>query len=97
MIVREVARNKYLAKKYINNIILIKIILALLTFFIIIISINLLGYPQETITVVYFISLSFIFTSFFGIFYSIFQAFEKMEYQSLGQIFSSVIMFIGVL
>jgi len=96
LIVREVARNKYLAKKYINNIILIKIILALLTFFIIIISINLLGYPQETITVVYFISLSFIFTSFFGIFYSIFQAFEKMEYQSIGQIFSSVIMFIGV-
>jgi O-antigen/teichoic acid export membrane protein len=97
LIVREVARNKFLAKKYIGNIILIKIILAILTFIFVIIFINLLGYPQETIEVVYFISLSFIFTSFFGIFYSIFQAFEKIEYQSVGQIFGSIIMFVGVL
>ena len=95
--VREIARDKSLAKKYLGNALLIKIILAFLTFGLIALFVNLLDYPQETINVVYFISLSTISTSMFGIFYSIFQAYEKMEYQSLGQILSSILMFFGVL
>ena len=95
--VREVARNKSLAKKYLGNVLLIKLILAFLTFGLIVLFVNLLSYPQEIILVVYFISLSTIISSIFGIFYSIFQAYEKIGYQSLGQILSSLIMFFGVL
>jgi len=47
---------------------------------------KLLGYPEQTTKVVYLIALSTIFNSYSGIFYSIFQAHEKMEYKSLGQI-----------
>jgi len=95
--VREVARDKSLAKKYLNNISVMKTILVTVTFALIVIVINLLGYPEQTIKVVYLISLSVIFNSFTGMFYSIFRAFEKMEYQSLGQILSSVLMLVGVL
>lgn len=94
--VREVAKDKSLAKKYLGNGLLIKTILSILTFFLIVLFINMLGYPQKTIIVVYFVSLSVILTSVSGIFYSIFQAYEKMEYQSSGQILSSIIMFLGV-
>jgi len=97
LIVREVARNKYLSKKYIGNGILIKILLALFTFGLIALIVNLLHYPQETVLVVYFVSISLIFTSMFGIFYSIFQAYEQIEYQSLSQIFNSILMFLGVI
>jgi len=95
--VREVARDKSLAKKYLKNISVMKAILVTITFALIAIVINLLGYPEQTIKVVYLISISVVFNSFTAMFYSIFRAFEKMEYQSLGQILSSVLMFSGVL
>ena len=95
--VREVARDKSLASKYLNNITVIKVILVSVTFGIIVLVINILGYPEQTIKVVYLITLSVIFTAFTGMFYSVFQAFEKMEYQSLGQILNSILMFSGVI
>jgi len=97
LIVREVARDKSLASKYLNNITVIKVILVSVTFGIIVLVINILGYPEQTIKVVYLIALSVIFTAFTGMFYSVFQAFEKMEYQSLGQILNSALMFSGVM
>jgi len=97
LIVREVARDKSLAGKYLGNIVLIKIFLVMITFGLIAIIINLLGYPEQTIKIVYIIALTVIFNTFTGMFDSIFQAFEKMEYQSLGQILHSILMFSGVL
>ncbi|WP_414468849.1 flippase [Methanobacterium sp. ACI-7] len=95
--VREVSRDKSLTNKYFSNVLLIKIILSVLTFGIIILSINLLNYPQEAINIVYLIGLSVIITATSGIFNSIFQAHEKMEYQSIGLIINNVLLFIGVL
>lgn len=95
--VREVARDKSLAEKYLGNIVVMKIILSIITIGLIGITINLLGYPLQTIKVVYLISLSIVFSAFSGMFYSIFQAYEKMEYQSLGQILSSILMLGGAL
>ena len=94
---REVVRNKSLVKKYLRNRIIIKIVLAFLTFGLIALYVNLLGYDQKTIFVVYLVSLSSILTSIFGIFYSIFQSYEKMEYQSLGQVLNIILMFSGVI
>lgn len=94
--VREVARDKSLTTKYFSNTLFIKIILSIFTFLIIVIIINSLNYPQETINVVYLVALSVILTAVSGIFNSIFQAHEKMEYQSLGQILLSVLMVAGV-
>ena len=95
--VRDVSRDRTLEKKYIGNGLIIKFILASLSFGLIALWVNLLGYPYETIIVVYFVSLSVILTSITGIFYSIFQSYEKMEYQSISQIINSIAMFLGVI
>ncbi len=93
--VREVARDKSLASKYLANVSTMKVILVAITFGLIALTINLLGYPEQTIKVVYLIALSVVFHAFTGMFYSIFRAHEKMEYQSLGQILNSVLLLSG--
>ena len=97
VIVREVARDKTLAEKYVGNTLLIKIFLSIFTLIIIFIAINLLNYPPKTVTVVSLIALSVIIGAFNRVFYSIFQAFEKMEFQSVGQIINSVFLFSGAI
>lgn len=94
---REVARNKSLSGKYLVNIASIKLFLVTITFMAISIVINLLGYPQQTINIVYIIALSVILGNFSLIFYSLYQAFEKMEYQSLAQTITGIIMFLGII
>ena len=95
--IREVARDKSLAKKYLNNISVMKAILVTITFALIAILINLLGYPEQTTKVVYLVALSIIFSAFSNMFNSIFQAYEKMEYQSVGHILSSALLLLGAL
>jgi O-antigen/teichoic acid export membrane protein len=94
---REVSRNKLLARKYIGNVIIIKILLAILTFALAILVVYILGYPQSVKTIVYLITLSIIFGSLTGIFNSIFQAFQKMEYISFNIILNSILMITGIL
>jgi len=94
--VREVARKKSLAKDYVANISLIKIILGTITFFLIIIMVYILGYNLQTIQIVAFIALYTIFFAFSQLFYAVFQANEKMEYPSLGNVISSILLLIGV-
>ncbi|MBT9139115.1 MAG: Lipopolysaccharide biosynthesis protein WzxC [Syntrophomonadaceae bacterium] len=95
--VREVARDKSLTSKYLANVSLMKIILVTITFGLIALTINLMGYPEETIKVVYLLGLSIIFTAFTQMFYSIFQAFERMEYQGIGQMLNAALMLGGVI
>jgi O-antigen/teichoic acid export membrane protein len=94
--VRDVARDRSLGPKYLGNGLVIKVILAVVSFGLIALAVNLLNYPSETITVVYFIALSTIFGSIASFIFSIFQAHEKMEFQGLGQILNGVLMFSGV-
>ena len=95
--VREVARNKVLAEKYLGNLLLMKSILALFALVIIIVAINLMGQDKNTIEVVYLISFSVIIGSFTGIFNSLFQAFERIELVSIGSILSSIFMLLGAI
>ena len=97
LIVREVARNKKLADKYVSNTLVIKLALAFLTFVFIILTTVLLNYSWEVRTVIYIIMFSVIFTAFTSIFNAIFQSYEKMEYQSVGTILNASLMLTGVL
>ena len=63
--VREVAGDKSLALKYVANVSLMKVILAAVTFGLIALTVNLMGYPSETIKVVYLLALSVIFAARF--------------------------------
>ncbi len=95
--VREVARKPELAGKYLGNALVMKILLSIATFILIALVGYLSGYPSDKMYVLYFVSLSLILNSFGGIFNAIFQAYEKMEYQSVGQILNNVLMFVGIL
>lgn len=97
VMVREISRDQSRASKYLGNVILIKILLAFLTFTALFLTVNILNYPPLTKEVVYLITFFVVFGSITGIFYSIFQAHEKMEYQSIGQILDSVLMLSGAL
>lgn len=95
--VREVARNKSLADKYISNTLLMKIILAILTFGLIILTTKIIGYSQQVNYVIYIITFSIIFGALTGVFNAVFQSYEKLEYQSIGTILNAVLMLVGVL
>jgi len=94
---REVARDRSLASKYLGNLLVIKTLLIALTFVLIALAINVLNYPAEVVTVVYLVGLSVAIGSFNDTFNSLFQAFEKMEYQSIGAILNSILMLAGAL
>lgn len=94
---REISRDKSKTGEYLGNLFLIKIILGFLTFGLIAIAVNLLDYPFQTIMVVYILGISVIITNFTAILNSVFQAHEKLEYQSIGQISNSIFLFVGIL
>lgn len=95
LIIREVSRDKSRAGKYLGNSLSMKIILAVLTLTVVMLIVNLFNYPPDTVNVVYIITLASIFTSFSQLIYSIFQIYEKMEYQSVGIILNSVLLIGG--
>jgi len=96
LMTREVSRNQSLAPKYLGNILLIKVLLAVATFGVVVIVINVLDYSEHTIKIVYIITVSNILANFTQIFNSIFQAFERLEYLSIGIILTSTLMLIGI-
>lgn len=95
--VREIAREKKLLDKYVSNILSIKLLLSILTFVLALILVKLMGYDTITSEVIFIIIASVIITSFSQTFYSVFQAYAIMKFQSINVILSSIMTFIGVL
>lgn len=94
--IREIARNREYAGKYLGNISLIKLLLSIITGIFIVISINLLDYPLDTILAVYFAGAYVIVNSFNQFLRAFFRAFEKMEYEAVTRITERIILFIAV-
>jgi O-antigen/teichoic acid export membrane protein len=88
---REVARDKSQASKYIANVIPIQMMLSIFTIGLIVVLVNVLGYPQQTIYVVYILSISIIVYTLLNLFLAIFQAFEQLEFQSIALIITSIV------
>ncbi|AKB50014.1 Membrane protein involved in the export of O-antigen, teichoic acid lipoteichoic acids [Methanosarcina barkeri str. Wiesmoor] len=97
LMTREVSRNQSLAPKYLGNILLVKVLLAVVTFAVVVVVANTLGYSEQSIKVIYIIMLSTIATNFTQVFTSIFQAFERFEFQSFGVILNSILMTVGII
>ena len=96
-IIRELARNKNLTNEYLTNVSLIKLLLSFLAFGSIVVTINLIDYPQDTTYAVYLFGIYMILTSFALTFRSIFQAFERMEYHAVVMIIEKLILITLVL
>jgi len=62
-----------------------------LTFLIVFLVVNLLGYPEITKKVVYVVTISTIIAGISNLFKDIYQAFERMEFMSIGQVLQSAL------
>ncbi len=84
LLIREASRSKSDLNKYFSNVLLIKGILSLITYLLIIITINLMNSSFDTKLAVYILGFYALFDSFvLHFFCSIFRAFEKMEHEAL--------------
>jgi O-antigen/teichoic acid export membrane protein len=95
LIVREVARDKSVADKYISNIALMKILLTIFTLGLTVLTVNILGYNDTVKNVIYIITYSIMIGTFIGFLAAIFQANEKMFQISISNILTSVTMLIS--
>lgn len=95
--IREVAKDKNLARKYLDNIIAIKLILGLITFIFMIVAIQFLGKTSEVKHLVYLAAIFTVISSFTGFLQTIFQAFEKMQYSAVSRVTFSISLFLTTL
>jgi O-antigen/teichoic acid export membrane protein len=95
--VRDIARDKGNANKYLVNIAALKLILVVATLILIAITVNLMGYDSTSIKVVYIIALSIAASAFTGLLSSIFQAYERLEYTSIGNAINSLALLSGAM
>jgi len=101
--IRDIAADKEKIKDYFYNGLVIKAILAVFVFALVVVIINLLSYPSDTRLVVYIIVAAIIFDSFSRYFYSIFRAFERMEFEAflfvltalITSVFGLILLFLG--
>ncbi|KAF5417598.1 MAG: putative flippase AglR [Candidatus Methanophagaceae archaeon] len=91
LLIREVARDKSQASKYLNNVLGLRALLSLVIFAFIVITINVMGYPADTKNLVYLFGIYTLIVSFSAVFKLTFRAFEKMEYEAGITIFTNII------
>lgn len=96
-ITREVAKDKSLIHKFVNNILVFKVLIAIILFILSVIILYLLGYSILTIVVTLIFSIETVFISMTFLFNAIFQAIEDLKYQSIGNILNSALLLCGIL
>lgn len=90
--IREISRNRKLASKYFINAFFIKIGLAFMTYFIVAAALNVLDYSEDTKQIVYAVWLFAILSTFTELFYSIFRAFEMMQFDAFLKILRMILL-----
>jgi O-antigen/teichoic acid export membrane protein len=91
LIIREVARDRKSASKYLTNVLLVKSVLGIVAFVLIFIVINLLGYPAELRFLVYAFGVYNILFQISEFLKSFFKAYELMHLDSLVRLTERVI------
>lgn len=83
LLIREVSRDKTQVNKYLNNIFSFRIIFSLIVFVFIVITINLMQYPEDTKIAVYLLGVFQILGSLANVLKVVFRAFERMELEAI--------------
>lgn len=89
---REITENRPIAPELLGKLIPLRIFLAVIAIFLVVISINIMGYPIDSKIVVYMAAMTLIFYSLTITFHSVFQGLEKMEYIAYVQFVSGFIL-----
>jgi len=96
--IRDVAREKEKAGRYIGNIFVIKVLLSTVALGVIFFVINVMDCPPDTTMAVYILGIFIVLESFSNLFRAVFRAFEKMEYEAVLDIFErAIIVSLGIL
>lgn len=96
-LVREISRDRKFASKYFINAFFLKILLAFITFFLIAAVLDFLNYPHGTRQIAYIIWIFAILSTFTELFYSIFRAFEMMQFDAFLKIMRMALLSISSL
>lgn len=95
-IVRALSRDKSLTNEYFNKTVPLKIVLSFFIILFTVLFLILTGREKLVVNVSLIMFLQYTFLSICGFFYGIFQAYEKMEYQSIAASINAVVLLIIV-
>lgn len=100
VLIRESARNKDNAQRYLAGTLALKILGSIIIYGAVILSVNLMGYPEITRQMVYVSGIVMILDSFTLSFYSVLRGQQKLKYESFGvmtnQLIVLIVGFIGL-
>lgn len=91
--VRDVAKEKNLAGKYLSNIATLKVVLGLFAFSLVMLFVNLMGYPKDNIKIVLLMGLASLFITVSSGMRWLFQAYQKLEYESIVSVLQNILYF----
>jgi O-antigen/teichoic acid export membrane protein len=98
ILIRETARDPKNATKYLSNIIGLKLIGSLIIYFLAIVIINLMGYPEITRQMVYVAGVVMLIDSFALSFYGVLRGLHNLRFESFGVVLNQIIvLFVGLL
>jgi len=94
VLIRETAKKREMAGKYLGNILGAKVVLGLLTYLAVILAINVMDYPAATKLMVYLSGLVMLLDSFNVTFYAVFRGRQNLRYESVGVVISEVLIIV---
>ena len=83
LMTREIVRDNSLTNKYLNNLFSIKLLMVSILMIFVVLFVKILNYPSEMAYILIFMMVFLIFSTFSNFFAALFQAYEKLEYQSI--------------
>jgi len=94
--VREIARNRGVARRLVGNALAIKLVVGVAVIALMALAVNVLGYPARTVHVVYICGLTIADSAFTLYFRLVYQGFERTSFAAFGRALQMVLMVGGV-
>lgn len=91
ILVRDVAKNKTLTQKYIDNILTLKILFGIVALFLIFIMSLFINKPEPVLIAVYIFGIEIVVGGFTDILRALFRAYENMKFDAIAQIIEKVL------
>lgn len=97
VLTREIAKDRTQTKKILANTLGVKLVLSAIVYLLIILIINLMGYPTLTKELVYLTGLIMLLDTFSSTFWGVLRGYQNLKYESLGGIiFQFLVLGIGM-
>jgi O-antigen/teichoic acid export membrane protein len=90
--VREIASQRNHYSQLLANMLTLRVLLAFLTFWVVVLAVNIMNYPPATLVLVYFAGITLFFNSIATTLFDVFQALEQMEYVAYSNFISGLIL-----